>query len=124
MRLVLAWLVALGVIAGLSARALPTYLAEGHAHEHSHAGSVEPAGACHHHDHGHPAPVEGDPDESGHPCDDPHHHHGCCAPVTISADGVREWRLTPPGGVLLGHSEHREPVPDEPYLEREAPPLI
>lgn len=120
MRLVLAWLVALGMIAGLSARTLPGHSAGGHAHVQDHEADLHLD--CDHGSHREVPPC--DHDGSGHPCHDPHHHHGCCSPVTISADAVRECRLSPPGGVLLGIPEHRESMPDDPYLEREAPPLI
>lgn len=108
----------LGVFAGLSARALEIHewTSGEPAHHHAEDGSEVPCDGGHddHHDQL--------PDD-GQPCHD-HHHHVCCGSLPISHEITGRVGIEPPDGRLMGIGESKLSIPDAPFLEEDAPPLI
>ncbi|MBB5350856.1 hypothetical protein HNR46_001090 [Haloferula luteola] len=130
----LTWLLVLGVLAGLSVRAVPELQEMGHFHPKAclSCGDHEAPPAAvdsdsHEHDGScHLAEADSGPTESPTPsCPGHHHHHGCgCAPLNLSAEMLAAVRLSPPSGQWLGVGLADDRLPDAPVFEEDAPPLI
>ena len=129
MRLLLAWLVMFGVLAGLSTRALSavTVLSHSHAHEQGHETEAwHQVDDDHHgHDHDAPEPVDHDSDpESPASPDHHHHHHIDGVTVAIAVLPASEWKIVLTASLLFDGQESKLLVPDGPFPDLDSPPLI
>ena len=107
MRLMLTWLLVLGVFAGLNHRVLAAD------HDHAVACEVDHGNSVHDgHSHDDEEPVD-------------HHHHECCSqafPATFA--GHAPDALRGPAASYFGFFHEGVSPPDEPCLGSEKPPLI
>lgn len=109
----LTWLLALGVIAGLSGRVM----ALDHVHSH------DAAHCCDVGDHGdHNVPV--DPPDDGHPAGHhDHHHHTCCHPAPLGTMEIPSERFFHPLGAYVKMAWTVLLPPGEPVFALDKPPL-
>lgn len=115
MRNLFIWLLALGIIAGLNARALAEDPCETLAECHDH----------HHHDdhQHHESPC--DSGQDGKCPADHHHHHGCVCPVMPLIPNIdQSVRLGCSSFRLARWVEQKQRIPEGPFLGMDKPPLV
>lgn len=123
MRIVLTWLLFLGMIAGLQVRVLevdPCELVAHHEHEHDYGHAYHPVSEC-------DAPViPCDPDHEDHcPPEHHHHHHGCYCPsqpLISTGDALPRLGCMSVTRSRLCHENER--IPEGPVLGMDKPPLV
>ncbi len=121
-RSVLTWVIVLGALAGITARAVPGLHVLSHSHDHEHGhelGLWHLIVGSHHHDHDDHEPHGPDgPDEH-------FHHHHCIAGFSpLIAQSIKGWSVRVAVCPVYGGWEGRLPVPEEPVHELDTPPLI